>query len=60
MPPIGGYIYTFLALAVLHTAVSTLWSTSLPTFGFASATYGSLLLGIALLVAGLARWGLLV
>ncbi|EPQ29436.1 uncharacterized protein PFL1_06942 [Pseudozyma flocculosa PF-1] len=59
-PSLPEYAGTFGFLVLLHAAVSVVWATSLPTIGFASATYSSLLIGISLLLAGLARWGFLV
>ncbi|KAN0064698.1 hypothetical protein ACQY0O_002328 [Thecaphora frezii] len=59
-PMLHDYVFTFSSLVLLHAAISGLWATSLASIGFASATYGSLLVGISLLVVGLARWGFLV
>lgn len=60
LPPFGGFGITFGVLVVLHTIVSSLWATSLPLLGFATTTYASLLFGLAIMVASLARWGLLI
>ncbi|CDR99275.1 hypothetical protein [Sporisorium scitamineum] len=60
LPPFDGYGITFVVLVVLHTIVSSLWATSLPYLGFATTTYASLLFGLAIMVASLARWGLLI
>ncbi|CBQ72375.1 conserved hypothetical protein [Sporisorium reilianum SRZ2] len=60
LPPFDGYGLTFVVLVVLHTIVSSLWATSLPYLGFATTTYASLLFGLAIMVASLARWGLLI
>ncbi|GAC71299.1 hypothetical protein PANT_2c00047 [Moesziomyces antarcticus T-34] len=60
LPPFDGFGLTFFVLFVLHTIVSSLWATSLPFLGFATTTYASLLFGLAIMVAALARWGLLI
>ncbi|TKY86420.1 hypothetical protein EX895_004569 [Sporisorium graminicola] len=60
LPALDGYGITFVVLVVLHTIVSSLWATSLPYLGFATTTYASLLFGLAIMVASLARWGLLI
>lgn len=60
LPPFEGFGMTFAGLSVLHTLVSTLWATSLPRLGFATTTYASLLFGLAIMLAALARWGLLI
>ncbi|GAC92977.1 hypothetical protein PHSY_000537 [Pseudozyma hubeiensis SY62] len=60
LPPFGGFGITFGVLVILHTIVSSLWATSLPLVGFATTTYASLLFGLAIMVASLARWGLLI
>ncbi|SPO26243.1 uncharacterized protein UTRI_02519 [Ustilago trichophora] len=60
LPPFDGFGLTFAVLVVLHTIVSSLWATSLPVLGFATTTYASLLFGLAIMVAALARWGLLI
>lgn len=60
LPPFEGFGFTFVGLVVLHTIVSSLWATSLPLLGFATTTYASLLFGLAIMVASLARWGLLI
>lgn len=59
-PPLDGFGATFAVLVVLHTIVSTLWATSLPSLGFAATTYASLLFGLGIMIAALARWGLLI
>ncbi|SNX84733.1 uncharacterized protein MEPE_03442 [Melanopsichium pennsylvanicum] len=60
LPPFDGFGLTFGILVLLHTIVSSLWATSLPYLGFATITYASLLFGLAIMVAALARWGLLI
>uniref|UniRef100_V5GRB7 Uncharacterized protein n=1 Tax=Kalmanozyma brasiliensis (strain GHG001) TaxID=1365824 RepID=V5GRB7_KALBG len=60
LPRFEGFGITFAVLVVLHTIVSSLWATSLPMVGFATTTYASLLFGLAIMVASLARWGLLI
>ncbi|SAM81738.1 uncharacterized protein UBRO_03132 [Ustilago bromivora] len=60
LPRFDGFGLTFVVLVLLHTVVSSLWATSLPSMGFATTTYASLLFGLAIMVAALARWGLLI
>lgn len=60
LPPFEGFSLTFAVLVFLHTVVTYLWATSLPYLGFATTTYASLLFGLAIMVAALARWALLI
>jgi hypothetical protein len=53
-------ITTLTFLIALHTLFTSLWTTGLPTFGFAFVTYASMLAGVGLIVSASARWGLLV
>ncbi|PWZ02134.1 hypothetical protein BCV70DRAFT_198411 [Testicularia cyperi] len=59
-PEFVNFSATFICLVVLHTIVSSLWATSLPNLGFATTTYASLLFGLGIMIAALARWGLLI
>lgn len=59
-PPLHLTLTTLLTLVALHTIVTTMWTTALPTFGFAFVTYSSMLAGMGLCVSASARWGLLI
>ncbi|PWN37099.1 uncharacterized protein FA14DRAFT_169987 [Meira miltonrushii] len=59
-PPLHLTITTLTFLIALHTLFTSLWTTGLPTFGFAFVTYASMLAGVGLIVSASARWGLLV
>lgn len=51
---------TYLALAVLHSGFNSAFTLALASWGWPAVTYSSLLVGMGVMVAGLARWGLVV
>lgn len=55
-PPVWAMLPTLLALVVVHTAATSAWMLLLPRVGATSMTYSSLLVGLGLLCAALARW----
>lgn len=50
----------YLALSILHSGFNSVFTLALASWGWPAVTYSSLLVGIAVMVAGLARWGLVV
>lgn len=58
-PSIGAIWPTLLLLISLHTLATTIWMMALPRLGLTSITYTTMLVGLALLSAGLGRWGAL-
>ena len=59
-PSLGSMVRVFSMLVLLHTLVTASWMILLPRVGATTITYLSLLLGLGLLSAGLARWGAVV
>lgn len=58
-PSISAMWPTLLLLVSLHTVATTVWMVLLPRLGLISITYTTMLVGLALLSAGLGRWGAL-
>lgn len=59
-PSLDSMVRVFSLLVLLHTVVTASWMILLPRVGATTITYLSLLLGLGLLSAGLARWGAVV
>lgn len=59
-PPFSAFQSTFWALVLVHGLSTTVWTLSLPRIGLTTVTYLSMLLGLLLLVSGLAWWDVLV
>jgi hypothetical protein len=59
-PSLRSLWVTYVSLSALHATSDAIWKLALPTLGWATVTYGSLLVGIGMVVVGLARWGCVV
>ena len=58
-PPLVTMWPTLLVLVALRTVATTVWMVFIPRLGLISITYTTMLVGLALLSAGLGRWGAL-
>lgn len=59
-PDLEDIAATYAALSILHSGFNSAFTLALASLGWPVVTYSSLLVGIAIMVAGLARWGLVV
>ncbi|WFC97221.1 hypothetical protein MBRA1_003887 [Malassezia brasiliensis] len=59
LPPLATMGPTLLVLVALRTVATTVWMVLIPRLGLISITYTTMLVGLALLSAGLGRWGAL-
>ncbi|CAO1622932.1 unnamed protein product [Sympodiomycopsis kandeliae] len=57
-PDTSAVLPTYVVLVTLHWGFNSVFALALPTWGWPTVTYSSLLVGIAIMVLGLARWGL--
>lgn len=56
-PPLDSIALSFATLSALYAVINSVWKLALACW---IVTYPSLLVGLGLLVAGLARWGFIV
>ncbi|KDN35855.1 hypothetical protein K437DRAFT_260283 [Tilletiaria anomala UBC 951] len=60
LPELHTYATSVVVIFLVHSALSSIWQLSVPRFGFALVTYSSLIIALALVLIGLAQWGVLV